>query len=65
VVRRRGPRWLLPVTLSIAVLVAAGIAIALAMSPSPKPPTFLPDESGSPTATAGTPQINHPSQGSG
>jgi serine/threonine protein kinase len=65
VVRRRGPRWLLPVTLSIAVLIAAGIAIALAMSPSPKPPTFLPGESGSPTATAGTPQINHPSQGSG
>jgi hypothetical protein len=53
VVRRlRGPRWLLPVTLGIAVLVAAGIAIALAMSPAPKPPAFLPGESGSPTATA-------------
>jgi len=50
--RRRGPRWLLPVTLGIAVLVAAGIAIALAMSPAPKPPTFLPGESHSPTATA-------------
>jgi serine/threonine protein kinase len=50
--RRRGPRWLLPVTLGIAVLVAAGIAIALAMSPQPKPPTFLPGESNSPTATA-------------
>jgi serine/threonine protein kinase len=52
VVRRRGPRWLLPVVLSIAVAIAAGIAIALALSPSPKPPTFLPGETGSPTATA-------------
>jgi serine/threonine protein kinase len=52
VARRRGPRWLVPVTLGIAVLVAAGIAIALAMIPSPKPPPFLPGESHSPTATA-------------
>ena len=50
--RRRGPRWLLPAVLGIAVLIAAGIAIALAVSPSPKPPTFLPGETGSPTATA-------------
>jgi serine/threonine protein kinase len=50
--RRRGPRWLLPVVLGIAVVIAAGIAIALAISPSPKPPTFLPGETGSPSATA-------------
>ena len=50
--RRRGPRWMLPVVLGIAVVIAAGIAIALAISPSPKPPTFLPGETGSPTATA-------------
>jgi eukaryotic-like serine/threonine-protein kinase len=50
--RRRGPRWLLPVILSVAVLIAAGIAIALAISPSPKPPAFLPGETASATATA-------------
>jgi len=50
--RRRGPRWLLPVALAIAVVIAAGVAIALALSPSPKPPSFLPGESGSPSATA-------------
>ena len=50
--RRRGPRWLLPVALGIAVIIAAGIAIALAISPSQKPPAFLPGESSSPTATA-------------
>jgi serine/threonine protein kinase len=49
--RRRGPRWLLPVVLSLAVLIGAGIALALAFSPSPKPPGFLPGETGSPTAT--------------
>jgi serine/threonine protein kinase len=49
--RRRGPRWLVPVVLGLAVLIAAGIAIALAVSPSPKPPPFLPGESNSPTAT--------------
>ena len=54
VVHRR-PRWLLPVVLVIAVAVAAGIAIALALSPSPKPPSFLPGESGSPSATAAGP----------
>jgi serine/threonine protein kinase len=53
VVRRRGPRWLLPVVLGIAVAVAAGIAIALSLSPSPKPPSFLPGVSSSATATAG------------
>jgi serine/threonine protein kinase len=52
VVRRRGPRWLLPVVLGIAVAIAAGIAIALTLSPSPKPPPFLPGETGSATATA-------------
>ncbi len=50
--RRRGPRWLLPVALGIAVLIAAGIAIALAVIPSPKPPSFLPGATNSPTATA-------------
>jgi serine/threonine protein kinase len=54
--RRRGPRWLLPVVLGIAVVIAAGIAIALAISPAPKPPSFLPTGTGSPTATASTPQ---------
>jgi hypothetical protein len=53
---RRGPRWLLPVALGIAVAIAAGIAIALPISPGPKPPAFLPGESGSPTPTgAGLP----------
>ncbi len=53
VVRRRlGPRWLVPVVLSVAVLVAVGIAIALAISPSRTPPSFLPGESGSATAAA-------------
>jgi hypothetical protein len=51
VVRRR-PRWLLPVVLAIAVAIAAGIAIALALSPARKPPSFLPGETGSPSATA-------------
>jgi serine/threonine protein kinase len=50
--RRRGPRWLLPVALVLAVAVAAGVAIVLAISPGPKPPSFLPGESSSPTATA-------------
>jgi hypothetical protein len=39
------------------VAIAAGIAIALALSPSPKPPSFLPEESGSPTATAAGPLV--------
>jgi serine/threonine protein kinase len=51
-VRRRRPRWLLPVVLVIAVAIAAGIAIALAISPGSKPPTFLHGGSGSPSATA-------------
>ena len=51
-VRRRGPRWLLPVVLGIAVAIGAGIAIALALSPSPKPPPFLPGETRSSTAAA-------------
>jgi serine/threonine protein kinase len=38
---RRGPRWLLPAALSLAVAVGAAIAILLALSSSPKPPTFL------------------------
>jgi hypothetical protein len=49
--RRRGPRWLLPVVLGIAVAAAAGIALALASSPAPKPPSFLPGESRTPAAT--------------
>jgi serine/threonine protein kinase len=52
VVHRRVPRWLLPVVLGLAVAIAAGIAITLAISPSPKPPTFLPGETSSPSATA-------------
>jgi serine/threonine protein kinase len=50
--RRRGPRWLLPVALAIVVAIAAGVAIVLAISPGPKPPSFLPGESSSPSATA-------------
>jgi serine/threonine protein kinase len=50
--RRRGPRWLLPVVLGVAVAAAAGIALALASSPAPKPPSFLPGESRTPAATA-------------
>jgi serine/threonine protein kinase len=61
VVRRRGPRWLLPVALGIAVLIAAGIAIALLFSPSPKPPSFLPGESGSASATASSSASAHQS----
>jgi hypothetical protein len=38
---RRGPRWLLPSLLGLAVAAGAGVAIALALSPSPKPPAFL------------------------
>jgi len=49
--RRRGRRWLLPVVLGVAVAAATGVAIALASSPAPKPPSFLPGESGTPTAT--------------
>ncbi|HXT94606.1 MAG TPA: serine/threonine-protein kinase [Trebonia sp.] len=53
VVRRRTPRWLLPTALGVAVLIAAGIMIAVfALKPSSPPPSFLPGESGSPTATA-------------
>ena len=59
VVRRRGPRWLLPVVLGVAVLVAAGVAIALFASPSPKPPSFLPGESGSSSATASSSSTAH------
>jgi serine/threonine protein kinase len=51
VVRRRRPRWLLPVVLGVAVAAATGVALALASSPAPKPPSFLPGESVSPTAT--------------
>jgi serine/threonine protein kinase len=54
---RRGPRWLLPTALSVAVAVGAAIAIILALSSSPKPPTFLNTPGSSPTvstsATAG------------
>jgi serine/threonine protein kinase len=46
---RRGPRWLLPVALSVAVAVGAAIAIVLALSSSPKPPSFL--NTGSPTVS--------------
>ena len=52
VVRRRRPRWLLPVVLGAAVATAAGVAIALAVNPSPEPPAFLSGRSGTPTATA-------------
>jgi serine/threonine protein kinase len=53
VVRRRTPRWLLPAALGVAVLIAAGIMIAVfALKPSSPPPSFLPGETGSPTATA-------------
>jgi hypothetical protein len=38
---RRGPRWLLPAALGIAVAVGTAIAIVLALSSSPKPPAFL------------------------
>ena len=52
-VRRRTPRWLLPTALGVAVLIAAGIMIAVfALKPSSPPPSFLPGETGSPTATA-------------
>ena len=47
---RRGPRWLLPAALSLAVAVGAAIALVLALSSSPKPPTFL----GTNSPTAGT-----------
>ena len=47
---RRGPRWLLPAALSVAVAIGAVIAIVLALSSSPKPPSFL--GTNSPTATA-------------
>jgi serine/threonine protein kinase len=50
--RRRGPRWLLPVALVVAVVIGAGIALALALSPAPKAPSFEPGVSNSPTATA-------------
>jgi serine/threonine protein kinase len=58
VARRRGPRWLLPVVLGVAVLVAAGIAIALAVSPGHKAPGFL---SGTPTATTSSTSTAHQS----
>jgi serine/threonine protein kinase len=48
---RRGPRWLLPAVLGVAVAAGAGTAIALAFSPSPTPPGFL---GASGTATAST-----------
>jgi serine/threonine protein kinase len=51
VVRRRRPRWLLPVVLGAVVATGAGVAIALAVSPAPKPPGFLSVRSGTPTAT--------------
>ena len=47
---RRGPRWLLPVALSVAVAIGAAIALVLALSSSPKPPSFL--GTNSPTSTA-------------
>ena len=51
---RRGPRWLLPTALGIAVAVGAAIAIVLALSSSPKPPSFLntPGASASASGTA-------------
>jgi serine/threonine protein kinase len=52
VVRRRGPRWLLPAVLAVAVAIAAAIALTLAFSPGPKTPSFEPGLSGTPTATA-------------
>jgi serine/threonine protein kinase len=52
---RRGPRWLLPAALSLAVAVGAGIAILLALSSSPPPPTFFNTPGSSPTvSTSGT-----------
>jgi len=43
----------LPTALGVAVLIAAGIMIAVfALKPSSPPPSFLPGETGSPTATA-------------
>jgi serine/threonine protein kinase len=50
--RRRGPRWLLPAALGLAVATGAGIAIALAVSPPPKTPSFLSTQTG--TAAAGS-----------
>ena len=47
---QRGPRWLLPAALSVAVAIGAAIAIVLALSSSPKPPSFL--STTSPTSTA-------------
>ena len=49
---RRGPRWLLPAALSVAVAIGAAIAIVLALSSSPKPPSFL----GTNSPTTGTHQ---------
>jgi serine/threonine protein kinase len=47
---QRGPRWLLPAALSVAVAIGAAIAIVLALSSSPKPPSFL--STNGPTSTA-------------
>jgi serine/threonine protein kinase len=61
VARRRGPRWLLPVALGLAVIIGAGIALALALSPQPKPPAFEPGVTSSSTATAASVSTAHDS----
>jgi serine/threonine protein kinase len=53
--RRRGPRWLLPAVLGLAVAAGAGIAIALAVSPSPKTPSFLSTQTGTAAASSSPP----------
>jgi serine/threonine protein kinase len=52
--RWRGPRWLLPAALGVAVATGAGVAIALALSPSPKPPSFLGPSGAATASTAGS-----------
>jgi hypothetical protein len=52
---RRGPRWLLPAALGVAVAIGAVIAIILALSTGPKQPSFLNTPGRSSTAsTPGT-----------
>jgi serine/threonine protein kinase len=53
--RRRGPRWLVPVVLAVAVIAAATIAIMLAVRPAPSPPSFEPGLNSSSPATATSP----------
>jgi serine/threonine protein kinase len=49
--RRRGPRWLVPVVLAVAVIAAATVAILLAIRPAPAPPSFEPGLNSSSAAT--------------